>query len=192
MPGAGRKIGVFFFPKTKTSPPFFYRRHVSFCHAEEGFGPTKHPSSMQTLARVATKAALRFLDGLTAWLPSVRKEPDHLKTGRRGEEEAYFYLRKHGYLIVAKNWRGGGKGELDLVGWEGKTLCFIEVKTRGARGEIPASAAVDMKKRDELVATARFYRRRVAPETPHRFDVVSVYLGKNVEFELIRGAFEAR
>ena len=142
--------------------------------------------------RVAIQALLKMLDGLTGWLPSVRKEPDHLKTGRRGEEHAYFYLRKHGYVIVAKNWRGGGKGELDLIGWEGKTLCFIEVKTRGSRGEIPAEAAVGMKKRDELVATARLYRRRVAPETPHRFDVVSVYLGKKVEIELLRDAFHAR
>jgi putative endonuclease len=142
--------------------------------------------------RVAIQALLKMLDGLTGWLPSVRKEPDHLKTGRRGEEHAYFYLRKHGYVIVAKNWRGGGKGELDLIGWEGKTLCFIEVKTRGSRGEIPAEAAVGMKKRDDLVATARLYRRRVAPETPHRFDVVSVYLGKKVEIELLRDAFHAR
>jgi putative endonuclease len=147
---------------------------------------------MRTITRVATRAALRILDGLTAWLPSVREEPDHLKTGRRGEEEAYFYLRKHGYIIVAKNWRGGGKGELDLIGWEGKTLCFIEVKTRGSRGQIPAEAAVGMKKRDELVATARLYRRRVAPGTPHRFDIVSVYMGTRIEIELMRGAFEAR
>jgi putative endonuclease len=147
---------------------------------------------MRTLTRVATEVALKILDSLTAWLPSVRKEPAHLKTGRRGEEEAYFYLREHGYVIVAKNWRGGGKGELDLIGWEGKTLCFIEVKTRGSRGEIPAEAAVGMKKRDELVATARLYRRRVAPETPHRFDVVSVYLGKNIEIDLMRGAFQER
>ena len=144
------------------------------------------------MMRVAIQALLKMLDGLTGWLPSVRKEPDHLKTGRRGEEHAYFYLREHGYVIVAKNWRGGGKGELDLIGWEGKTLCFIEVKTRGSRGEIPAEAAVGMKKRDELVATARLYRRRVAPETPHRFDVVSVYLGKKVEIELLRDAFHAR
>ncbi len=142
--------------------------------------------------RIIIRALLRLLDGATGCLPSVRKEPDHIKTGRRGEEEAYFYLRKHGYLIVAKNWRGGGKGELDLVGWEGKTLCFIEVKTRGSRGEIPAEAAVGMKKRDELIATARLYRRRVAPETSHRFDVVSVYLGKKVEIELMRDAFHPR
>jgi putative endonuclease len=147
---------------------------------------------MAEMMRVACQTVLKLLDALTSWLPTVRTEPVHLKTGRRGEEEAYFYLRKHGYIIVAKNWRGGGKGELDLIGWEGNTLCFIEVKTRGSRGEIPAEAAVGMKKRDELVATARLYRRRVAPETSYRFDIVSVYLGTKIEIELMRGAFEAR
>jgi putative endonuclease len=136
---------------------------------------------------------LRALDGVTCWLPSVRKEPEHLKTGRRGEEEAYFYLRKQGYVIVARNWRAGGRrGELDLVGWDERTLCFIEVKTRGERGEVPAEAAVDMKKRDELVGMAGLYRRRVAAGTPFRFDVVSVYVGKKVEIELMKAAFEAR
>jgi putative endonuclease len=144
------------------------------------------------MMRSTTRFTLKLLDGITGWLPSVRKEPEHLKTGRRGEEEAYFFLRKHGYVIVARNWRGGGKGELDLIGWDGKTLCFIEVKTRGSRGEVPAEAAVNMKKRDELVMTARLYRRRAAPDTPYRFDVVSVYLGKRIEIELIKGAFEAR
>jgi putative endonuclease len=143
--------------------------------------------------RTAMQWVLRVLDLLTCWMPSVRREPEHLKTGRAGEEAAYFYLRKLGYTIVARNWRGGGRrGELDLVGWEGKTLCFIEVKTRGKRGEVSAEAAVDMKKRDELVAMARLYRRRVAPEVQHRFDVVSVYLGNYSEIELMRGAFEAR
>lgn len=143
--------------------------------------------------RKTTQWLLRLLDLFTGWLPSVRKEPDHLKTGRRGEEAAYFFLRKQGYTIVARNWRGGGRrGELDLVGWEGKTLCFIEVKTRGERGEVAAEMAVDMSKRDELAAMARLYRRHVPAGTPYRFDVVSVYLGAPPEIELRRGAFEGR
>ena len=66
---------------------------------------------------------LRLLDLLTLWLPSIRYEPEHLKIGRRGEEAAYFYLRRHGYTIVARNWRSSGRrGELDLVGWESDIL----------------------------------------------------------------------
>ncbi len=143
--------------------------------------------------RLLIKIALRVLDLLTGWLPSVRNVPEHVKTGRQGEEAAYFYLRSAGYVIVARNWRGKGrKGEIDLVGWEGKTLCFIEVKTRGERGLVPAEMAVDMRKRDELTAMARLYRRRTGSETRHRFDVVNVYLGPPMEIELIRDAFTSR
>lgn len=146
-----------------------------------------------SILRTSTRLALYVLDALTSWMPSVRKEPDHAKTGRRGEEAAYFYLRKLGYTIVARNWRGAGRrGELDLIGWERETLCFIEVKTRAARGLVPAEAAVDMAKRDELAGMARLYRKNLPSETPHRFDIVNIYLGPPMELELIRDAFSAR
>lgn len=50
----------------------------------------------------------------------------------RGETFAYWYLRQLGYVFVAKNYtpRGGAKGELDLVGYDGETLAFVEVRTR--------------------------------------------------------------
>lgn len=134
---------------------------------------------------------LRTLDRLTGWLPSVRKEADHFKVARRGEEAAYFYLRQRGYTIVARNWRGSGRrGELDLVGWEGSTLCFIEVKTRTDRSIVPAQMAVDSSKRNELIGMSYLFRKRVPAGTPCRFDVVSVYLTEPIEIELRKGAFE--
>lgn len=143
--------------------------------------------------RGLTKIALKTLDALTFWLPSVRNEPEHIKTGRRGEEAAYFYLRHIGYTIVARNWRGSGRrGELDIVGWDGGTLCFIEVKTRGERGLVPAEAAVDMTKRDELAGMAWLYRKKISSSTPYRFDIVTVYLGPPMEIELIKDAFRPR
>ena len=51
--------------------------------------------------------------------------------GDRGEEAAYFHLRKKGCMVVARRWRSSRQpGDLDLVCWEGDTLCFVEVKTR--------------------------------------------------------------
>ena len=39
-----------------------------------------------------------------------------------------------GYVMVARNYRSPrSRSELDLVGWDGDTLCFIEVKTRTTR-----------------------------------------------------------
>ncbi len=143
--------------------------------------------------RRLTQIALKTLDALTFWLPGTRNQPEHIKTGRRGEEAAYFYLRQIGYTIVARNWRGSGRrGELDMVGWDGKTLCFIEVKTRDERGLVPAEAAVDMSKRDELAGMAWLYRKKISSSTPYRFDIVTVYLGPPMEIELIKDAFSPR
>jgi putative endonuclease len=102
--------------------------------------------------------------------------PEHLLTGRRGEDDAYFYLRRRGYVMVARNWRSPRhRSELDLVGWDGDVLCFIEVKTRTTRDVKPAEAAVDEEKRSDLGAVARDFRRRVPGEPALRFDVLTVY-----------------
>ena len=52
-------------------------------------------------------------------------------TGVRGETYAYWYLRRNGYVMIARNFTYRGmKGEIDLVGYDGETLAFVEVKTR--------------------------------------------------------------
>jgi hypothetical protein len=57
----------------------------------------------------------------------------------RGETYAYWYLRKQGYIFVARNYTPRGiKGEIDLVGYDGKTLAFVEVRTRTIREGLPA------------------------------------------------------
>ncbi len=110
--------------------------------------------------------------------------PPHLATGIEGEDAAYFYLRRKGYMIVARRWSSGNlPGDLDLVAWQGERLCFIEVKTRTARDASPAEVAVDAQKRSLLRRLARQYVRqltRAEPPPTHpvsvRFDVISVYL----------------
>src|ERR1700744_3852688 len=68
----------------------------------------------------------------------------HLELGRRGEEAAFFYLRRLGYIVVARSWRSGkAPGDLDLVAWDAAALCFVEVKTRRSRAVAPAEFAVD-------------------------------------------------
>jgi putative endonuclease len=85
-------------------------------------------------------------------------------------------LRKLGYKIVARNFRSPRRrGEVDLIGWEGDILCFIEVKTRTSREVKTAEAAVDQHKRREVAAVAREYLRRLPPTCQWRFDIVSVY-----------------
>ena len=119
-------------------------------------------------------------------------EAAHLRTGREGEQEAYYFLRRRGYTMVARNWRRRGRrGEIDLIGWDKDVLCFVEVKTRTSRHVKPPEAAVDRHKRRELVLVIREYLRRAPPMCQWRFDIVSVYYdGRNSrpQFEMFRNA----
>jgi putative endonuclease len=139
-----------------------------------------------------THLTLRALDSFSRILPRKESGPQHLHTGRRGEEAAYFYLRRLGYVMVARNYRSpNSRGELDLVGWDGDVLCFIEVKTRTARDFQPAHAAVDEEKQRDLARTANEFLRKIKGSPPFRFDIVSVYFepGRPVEIELFKDAF---
>ena len=120
--------------------------------------------------------------------------PAHLELGRRGEEAAYFYLRRRGYIVVARGWRSGKvHGDLDLVAWEDSTLCFIEVKTRTSRNVATAESAVDDDKTRVLRRIARQYLHAlpVAPDQV-RFDVLSIYFEaqKPADYLHFRNAFD--
>jgi putative endonuclease len=123
-----------------------------------------------------TQAAVCGLDWLAERVLPAEEVPQHQRVGRRGEEAAYFYLRRLGYTMVARNFRSPRcRGEIDLIGWEKDVLCFIEVKTRTSRDVKAAEAAVDGHKRREIAAVVREYLRRMPEPRQWRFDVVSVY-----------------
>jgi putative endonuclease len=150
------------------------------------------------LAGRLTQVTLRALDWFAAKMLSPEDIPAHHRTGRRGEEDAYFYLRRRGYTIIARNFRSPNhRGELDLVGWERDVLCFIEVKTCTARDMKPAEAAVDRDKQRDLSMVARDFLRQMPPTCQWRFDVLAVYYerGDGIRgvgrpaFELFQNAF---
>ena len=127
-----------------------------------------------------THATIRFLDWVSAKTLPLDDTPAHLRTGRRGEEAAYFYLRKLGYVMVARNYRTPNRrGEIDLIGWHKDVLCFVEVKTRTTRDVKPTEAAVDRDKRRDLLAVAREYLRHLPPSCQWRLEVISVYYDQN-------------
>ena len=140
-----------------------------------------------------THATVRVLDWLASRTLPPEDTPAHQRTGRRGEEDAYFYLRRRGYTIIARNFRSPHRrGELDLIGWERDVLCFIEVKTRTKRDFKPAEAAVDRDKQRELSRVARDFLRQMPPTCQWRFDVLAVYYERGhsqPSFELFQNAF---
>src|SRR5579863_1642080 len=139
-----------------------------------------------------THATVRALDWLADRILPPDKTPEHQRTGRRGEEDAYFYLRRRGYVMVARNFRSShARGEIDLVGWDKEVLCFIEVKTRTTHDVKPAEAAVDRDKQRALAIVARDYLRHLPLSCQWRFDVVTVYYEAHpsqASFELFQNA----
>jgi putative endonuclease len=100
------------------------------------------------------------------------------RTGVRGETYAYWYLRRQGYTIIARNFTVPGvHGEIDLIAYDGDVLAFVEVKTRqgeeGARG-LPEDAVTRDKRRNISRMARQFLAYRRIRQAPCRFDVVAI------------------
>ena len=127
--------------------------------------------------------------------PVPSSETEHLKTGARGETLAYWYLRQGGYTIVARNRRArSGAGEIDLIGWDGPVLSFVEIKTRTSDVAGPPEAAVSKAKQKRIARTAKEYMRRLRRRPlSYRFDIASVAWDSEagLQVRLIKDAFKA-
>ena len=109
-----------------------------------------------------------------------------LTLGQLGEAYAAAYLEQLGYRLVASNFtlpvgrnlRGVVvNAEIDIVAYEGETLCFVEVKTRASDWFAPPQVNVDLRKRRQVARAARAYRRLFElDDQPYRYDVVTVIL----------------
>lgn len=117
------------------------------------------------------------LPGLGASTPEEQKL-EVLQTGVRGETYAYWYLRRLGYIFIARNYMPSrAKGELDLIGYDGETLAIVEVRTRRALKGQPAlpEMSITQEKHEVLVRTAHYFLRdRHIQNCPLRFDVVAI------------------
>jgi Holliday junction resolvase-like predicted endonuclease len=96
------------------------------------------------------------------------------RRGLRGETYGYWYLRRQGYVFIAKNYMPqGAQGELDLVGYDGET----EIRTRTVREDISGllELSASYAKQSVLVRTAqRFLADRHLHDCPTRFDVLAI------------------
>jgi putative endonuclease len=149
--------------------------------------------NMPTTTLNLQQKLLHAIDQIIKRLGRTPVTAPHLATGTRGEEAALFHLRRSNYTIIARQWRSVKlRGDIDLIGWDGNTLCFIEVKARSSRDFGPAEWAVDEEKQSMLRRMARAYLRRCdnAENLNVRFDVVSVYLSETgSDFEILKDWF---
>jgi putative endonuclease len=113
--------------------------------------------------------------------------------GRRGEDAAAKFLRKLGYVIVARGHRDR-IGEVDLIAVDGRTVVFVEVKTRTSQDAGHPAEAVDADKQRRLTRLALAYmKRHDLLECSARFDVVAITwpAGKKPpKIEHFKNAFE--
>ncbi len=108
------------------------------------------------------------------------------RLGGAGEAAAAAWYEARGYEVVARNWRCRA-GELDLVVRRGRTLAFVEVKTRSSdRFGLPVEAVTPVKQRRIRVLAARFLDELDVHAAVVRFDVVSVLAGR---LEVMEAAF---
>ena len=115
-----------------------------------------------------------------------------LSLGRSGEDAAVAYLERNRCRILARGFRAL-HGEIDIIARDGETLVFIEVKTR-AGGEFgpPEEAVTGAKQRRiRRMAEAFLSKFRIGPDTPCRFDVLSVHVGADgiPEIRRVKDAF---
>jgi putative endonuclease len=133
---------------------------------------------------------MRIRDAWRIW----RRIFPHLPLALRGERAAERYLARRGYKIVARRdrWR---RGELDLVAVEGRTVVFVEVKTRRSVDHGRPAEAITPEKQRRLTRSALLYlRTHGLLECQARFDVVAILWAESQrrpDIQHIKNAFEA-
>lgn len=94
--------------------------------------------------------------------------------GQRGEDYAARYLKRLGYHIVGRQ-VDLRVGELDIVAVDGRTVVFVEVKTRSSDAAGSPLEAVDDRRQERLTRAALAYlKSHGLLEHSARFDVIAL------------------
>ncbi|HEY8390450.1 MAG TPA: YraN family protein [Clostridia bacterium] len=110
----------------------------------------------------------------------------NVQKGRIGEARAEAYLKKIGYKILKTNYRCSS-GEIDIIALDGKTLVFLEVKSRANTAYGSPSEAVNYKKQQHIAKAAVTYiKQNNLFDMPARFDVIEII---DDDIRLIKNAF---
>ncbi|GAA2226182.1 YraN family protein [Streptomyces amakusaensis] len=101
--------------------------------------------------------------------------------GRYGEELAARLLTEAGMTVLARNWRCGRAGEIDIVARDGDAVVVCEVKTRrpGPFGQPMAAITPAKAERLRRLAECWLHRHGGAPPGGARIDLVGVVLPRH-------------
>ena len=106
------------------------------------------------------------------------------KLGKLGEKIAQKYLQKEKFRIVEKGYCLH-RGEIDLIAYDGETLVFVEVKTRGSGALGLPEESVNKRKQGQIRKIAEGYlAMNSIDEVECRFDVVSLLFDENGDYSL--------
>jgi putative endonuclease len=115
--------------------------------------------------------------------------------GFRGERVAARWLQVHGWDIAEHRFRNGHR-DIDLIATRdelntGRTVAFVEVKTRATNSFGGPVAQVSWRKQRELSRSAKVWMSRFQrPGDTFRFDVIGVILTtKHVKVQHVENAF---
>ena len=98
------------------------------------------------------------------------------KIGTLGEDIAEHFLRSLYYTILSRNFHTH-YGELDIIARDGKTLVFVEVKTRTGNTYGSPEDAITPKKLHDVIRAAEYYLlAHPLVKRNFRIDVVAILL----------------
>jgi putative endonuclease len=109
--------------------------------------------------------------------------------GNQGETAACDYLLREGYVIIKRNYHSR-YGEIDIIAEYENHIIFIEVKTRADTPKQKLygrpSLAVNAKKREHLLKTAKKYLHDFKPDKSPRIDVIEQLVSPVEETDFIQ------
>jgi putative endonuclease len=120
--------------------------------------------------------------GLRSWLAELFPQKP---LGQQGEIAAARFLKRNGYRILARG-LDSRLGELDIVAVDGRTIVFVEVKTRRSSGAGHPADAIDPLKQKRMTQAALAYlKAHGLLQHAARFDVVAITWPENSRRPLI-------
>ena len=117
---------------------------------------------------------------------------ERIQKGKAGEKEAEKFLIKKGYRILERNYRNR-LGEIDIIAKEGKTICFVEVKTRSTSRQGSGFEAISVHKQRKISQVALSYLKfKRLLDSPARFDVVAIekHPSGQLKVDVLKNAFD--